>query len=86
MHLFLRPTVILPISTGIDDTDPVTRHMERGLGAAGEILFPSARAAAARAALVANTSTLGTRIGVEATISISKTITSTNDNDDEGND
>jgi hypothetical protein len=83
MHLFLRPTVVLPISTGIDDTDPVTRHMERGLGAAGEILFPSARAAAARAALAANTSTLGTRIEVEATISITKTISSTNDNDDE---
>jgi hypothetical protein len=81
MHLFLRPSVILPVSTGIDETDPLTRHMERGLGAAGEILFPSARAAAARAALAANTSTIGTGIGVGETTS--KTISSTNDNDDE---
>ena len=49
MHLFLRPTVVLPISTGIDEKDAVSKQMERGVGAAGELLYPSARAAAARA-------------------------------------
>lgn len=49
MHLFLRPTVVLPISTGVDEKDAISKHMERGIGAAGEILYPSARAAAARA-------------------------------------
>jgi len=49
MHLFLRPTVVLPISTGIDEKDALIKQMERGVGAAGELLYPSARAAAARA-------------------------------------
>jgi hypothetical protein len=65
MHLFLRPTVVLPISTGIDEKDAISKQMERGIGAAGEILYPSARAAAARA-IATTTGALNNRGGTAA--------------------